>query len=248
MRRARPRWRLSAALALVAATEAAFAAEANLERPDYGTKDRILTHVAFSDFVPNSNHAWVAIQGTGDQGYGIYSTLSPGLAYAVARVPSGALLTFLELDYYDANVGQDGVDLKLLDCDFRGTACTLLGELSSTGSAGGGFTSMDLTPKNYTVDNNTRELLLEVSTSGGDGSELFNGAYIGYKLQIGPAPATATFGDVPTAHLYFRAIEALAASGITAGCGSGNFCPNQNLTRGEMAAFLARALGLHFAN
>jgi hypothetical protein len=57
-----------------------------------------------------------------------------------------------------------------------------------------------------------------------------------------------TFGDVPTNYAYFRAIEALAASGITGGCGSGNFCPNQNVTRGEMAAFLARALGLHFRN
>jgi hypothetical protein len=51
---------------------------------------------------------------------------------------------------------------------------------------------------------------------------------------------------VPTNFLYFKAIEALAASGITGGCGSGNFCPNQNVTRGEMAAFLARALGLHW--
>jgi len=53
---------------------------------------------------------------------------------------------------------------------------------------------------------------------------------------------------VPKNHPYFRAIEALASSGITGGCGAGNFCPNQNVTRGEMAAFLARALGLHFPN
>ena len=72
------------------------------------------------------------------------------------------------------------------------------------------------------------------------------GIVIGYKLQVSPAPATATFADVPTNPSYFRAIEALAASGITQGCGGGNFCPNQPVTRGELAKFLANALGLHW--
>ena len=38
------------------------------------------------------------------------------------------------------------------------------------------------------------------------------------------------------------AIEALAATGITTGCGPGRFCPHQTVTRGEMATFLSRAL------
>jgi hypothetical protein len=50
------------------------------------------------------------------------------------------------------------------------------------------------------------------------------------------------------AHPYFRFIEALAAAGITSGCGAGNYCPDRNVTRGEMAVFLAKALGLHFPN
>jgi hypothetical protein len=37
-------------------------------------------------------------------------------------------------------------------------------------------------------------------------------------------------------------INRLAASGITGGCGSGVFCPNGTVTRGQMAAFLRRAL------
>jgi hypothetical protein len=37
-------------------------------------------------------------------------------------------------------------------------------------------------------------------------------------------------------------INALAASGITQGCGSSTFCPNGLVTRGQMAAFLHRAL------
>jgi hypothetical protein len=36
----------------------------------------------------------------------------------------------------------------------------------------------------------------------------------------------------------------MAADGITAGCGSGNFCLLQNVNRAQMATFLVRAFGL----
>ena len=39
-------------------------------------------------------------------------------------------------------------------------------------------------------------------------------------------------------------INALAASGITKGCGTSSFCPGDYVTRGQMAAFLDRALDL----
>jgi hypothetical protein len=44
--------------------------------------------------------------------------------------------------------------------------------------------------------------------------------------------------------VFEDAIEALAAAEITSGCGSGRFCPDDAVTRGQMAAFLTRALGL----
>lgn len=59
-----------------------------------------------------------------------------------------------------------------------------------------------------------------------------------------PAPASATFLDVPTTDPFFAVIEALAATGVTAGCGGGNFCPNSPITRAGIAAMLVRALGL----
>jgi len=72
----------------------------------------------------------------------------------------------------------------------------------------------------------------------------FGGVAVWYKLQVSPAPATATFNDVPTGHWAFRFIEALVSSGITAGCGGGNYCPDQPITRAEMAVYLSAALGL----
>jgi S-layer homology domain len=72
------------------------------------------------------------------------------------------------------------------------------------------------------------------------------GARILYRRQVSPAPSVATFADVPTNHPFFQFVEALAASGITAGCGTDIYCPDAPLTRGQMAVFLAKALGLHW--
>ncbi|MGH8874935.1 MAG: S-layer homology domain-containing protein [Acidimicrobiia bacterium] len=43
------------------------------------------------------------------------------------------------------------------------------------------------------------------------------------------------------------AIEALAAAGITKGCAPDRFCPDDVVTRGQLASFLVRALGLGLA-
>jgi hypothetical protein len=99
----------------------------------------------------------------------------------------------------------------------------------------------------HTVDNQSNSYVVEVSAAPGTNVR-FKAVRVGYQLQVSPAPATATFGDVPTSHPFFQFIEALAASRITAGCGDGNFCPDAPVTRGQMAVFLARALGLSFPN
>ncbi len=74
----------------------------------------------------------------------------------------------------------------------------------------------------------------------------FGGALIKWQRVQAPAPGVATFVDVPTTFLFFRAIENLAAAGVTGGCGPGQFCPNANITRGEAAAFFSKALGLNW--
>ena len=53
---------------------------------------------------------------------------------------------------------------------------------------------------------------------------------------------------MPLSDPAFQYIEALVKSGITAGCGGGNYCPDGTLTRRQMAVFLAKALGLHWVD
>jgi hypothetical protein len=56
-----------------------------------------------------------------------------------------------------------------------------------------------------------------------------------------PAATGTVFGDVPVSHWAADWIEQLAADGVTSGCGGGNYCPNQPVTRAEMAIFLLRS-------
>ncbi len=53
-------------------------------------------------------------------------------------------------------------------------------------------------------------------------------------------PLTPLFTDVGTDNAYFAWIQKMKQLGITSGCGPGTYCPNDSVTREEMAAFLMR--------
>ena len=50
-----------------------------------------------------------------------------------------------------------------------------------------------------------------------------------------------SFPDAPLAHAFYRPIETLLHAGVTGGCGGGNYCPNDPLTRAQAAYLLLRA-------
>ena len=56
------------------------------------------------------------------------------------------------------------------------------------------------------------------------------------------ARAAPTFTDVPSNFWAFSSVENLVANGITSGCGGGNYCPNDPVTRAQMAIFLERGM------
>jgi hypothetical protein len=59
-----------------------------------------------------------------------------------------------------------------------------------------------------------------------------------------PPPPTGVFDDVPVSHLFAKWIEQLAAEGVTSGCGGNNFCPEDTVTRDQMAKFLVKTFSL----
>jgi len=59
-----------------------------------------------------------------------------------------------------------------------------------------------------------------------------------------PAATGTVFGDVPFTYWTVNWIEQLYTEGITAGCGGGNYCPEDPVTRAQMAVFLVRTFNL----
>jgi hypothetical protein len=67
----------------------------------------------------------------------------------------------------------------------------------------------------------------------------------GTVIAFGPAVAVANhiFSDVPTSWIFHGDIERVYDARITAGCSASTYCPTENVTRGQMAAFLSRTGG-----
>ena len=60
-------------------------------------------------------------------------------------------------------------------------------------------------------------------------------------LCYSPPTCTGVFPDVACPSTFADWIEALAAEGITGGCGGGNYCPTAPVRRDQMAVFLLKA-------
>jgi S-layer family protein len=59
-----------------------------------------------------------------------------------------------------------------------------------------------------------------------------------------PACGTPMFADVPASSPFCRWIEELARRGVVSGCGGGNYCPAQPVTREQMAVFITGTFAL----
>jgi hypothetical protein len=93
----------------------------------------------------------------------------------------------------------------------------------------------------HTVNNGTNTYAIRVELTSGGYHHAPNRP-TGLLLSASDGRPVSSFGDVPTTHQFFRFIEELKASGITSGCQLSPplFCPDQALTRGQMAVFLSR--------
>jgi hypothetical protein len=110
-------------------------------------------------------------------------------------------------------------------------------------------------PDNHTFADNIQWLAKTGITRGCDANQtrfcpdapVTRGQMAAFLQRALDLPAgTATFRDVGRNHTFNAAIAALADAGITRGCDANQtrFCPDAPVTRGQMAAFLQRALDL----
>lgn len=210
----------------------------------FGTQDASILAISAWDFQAKSSS-----QGWDVDNYYRYSTGGVVEWAAGVQLPSGVKVTALELEACDTNPNA-GVSATFVQCPAGSdptTHCAFPAQVS-TGAAetpGCGLFLEDLASSDIAIDNSASSYLINLAVFGSSTTSM-RSVRLHYKRQVSPAPATATFADVPTSHPSFQFIEALYSSGITAGCGGGNYCPGNTLTRGQMAVFLGKALGLHW--
>ena len=217
---------------------------------DYGVQEVTYTIFPASDFRPfdstttyTTSLATGAVSRTGG-GNGWFS-------HAI-EIPPGAILVDITTYANDSNATANvtvslGVSWRTSDTGLTPT----LGYTATATSTGAPGDTAIVVPVNYTLPavcgGNDYNWMVWVVLNTTDNTNSFNGVRLRWKRQISPDSSTATFTDVPVGHPFHRFVEALYAAGITGGCGGGNFCPDAPVTRGQMAVFLAGALGLHWA-
>jgi S-layer homology domain len=240
----RGRWKSSAAaLMLTAAAMHAEVTAKNSSLPEWGTTQQETLNIHAYDFDANTSSDLIMDDGNGYRYFG-----APAVPYmaAAVRLPSGAEIVSINLSNCIANDGDIIVGLydNGIGGGGGGGGTMIAGPM--VGAAGCGFDTLyPPTPVNYDM-NNGHPLYVVIYFAGGqtDGSARFNNFFIRYRRRVSPAPAVATFADVPTNDFGFQFVEALASSQITGGCGGNNYCPDSPVTRRQMAIFLAKALGL----
>jgi|GEM_PF-1313356 len=225
-----------------AASHPARVASSRAELPQFGANSIVLNVGAYSFIGSQSGGDQFADDGNGYRF--LLSTTSGGYMGAPVQLPAGAMIDAIGGSICSGMTGT--MTVALFDGEVFGNLIEMLGSFTSFPN---GLCDVEETAVNQPYGQTLEHPLYFVIHWEGpmDGTLRFNDVYVRYHLTVSPAPGVATFGDVPTNHPFFQYVEALAASGVTAGCGNGNFCPDQPLTRGQMAVFLSKALGLSWA-
>lgn len=213
--------------------------------PAWGIASEIVYPIYSQDFAPVNSTMTYAYSNNGR-----FATSALGSFQVGLPLPSGSVITRIELDACDNSSTAD-VSASIVPSVKPFGGGVILGTVSSgvpftDGGACGTFSHTLASPHTVDYVTNGAYYVSAANNNNLTSSTRIVAVRVFYRLQVSPAPVVASFADVPTSHPFFQFIEAMAASGITAGCGGGNYCPNDPLTRGQMAVFLSRALGLHW--
>ncbi|GEM_PF-3850746 len=166
----------------------------------------------YSSMVVNSNW-WCGVAGIEN------STGLDGLAYVdFCDIPP----SFLAVRFFRPATG------SFIDVTTSYWASQYIERLYNAGITGGCATS----PLKYCPENQVTRAQMAVFLLKGIHGSSYNPPPVG---------AGTGFADVPTSYWAAPWIKQLAAEGVTGGCGGGNFCPDNPVTRAQMAVFLLKS-------
>ena len=216
----------------------------------YGTVAKTFLALTPSSFQPSDSTVTYQSNFSTTIGRSISRTNPAGFSSlnAPLQLPDGALVTEIEAVFCDTSTTA-GVATALVVQPRLAAFTSFSGPGSSVPESPGCVDRTVVFGTPVQIDNNANSYEVSLSLGAAGSSIQFASLRVGYVLQVSPAPAVATFADVPTSHPYFQFIEALATAGITAGCSASPplFCPDDPLTRGQAAVLFGKALGLQFA-
>lgn len=120
-------------------------------------------------------------------------------------------------------------------------------------SAQGGDGSIEVfAPDSWTASSNDPSWVTITSASGGSGNGTLTFSVAAHSssssrnttITLNDETFTVlqggNFHDVPPSHHFYASIGNLSARGVTVGCGGGNYCPDETVSRDQIAAFLLR--------
>ena len=228
------------------------AAVSSSPAPEWGTSSDIVAVFQPTDFLPQDNGSSSTWEFAFHSPFNlslIQTSVNGPPWLGAVKLPTGAVVQRVELEACDTSTtGAINFSMGKITSppDGSGPGDFVSGTTGTTAAPGCALFSV--TPGSpVTIQNASFTYYLFFLFAGDFNTALqVQAMRVYYRLQVSPAPASATFADVPTTHLFFQYVEALAAAGITSGCGGGNFCPDAAVTRGQMAVFLSKALGLHW--
>jgi hypothetical protein len=223
---------------------------------EYGLAGTNYTFISGEEFIPGSGYSdscnW---ETTGVYHFWFNSGSADCLLYAPVDLPAGALMTRFMVLYNDSSPiyeVQVGFYRFWMDITDGMVGSSAIGDtFVSAGEPNNAVGIIEIDPnETYSVVVGTSQVqsyVVRAYMRALTNQTALRGVIVQWKRQISPAPAIQTFPDVNPGFWAFQEIEALAASGITTGFPDGTYRPTEPVTRAQMATFLARALGLHWA-
>lgn len=199
-----------------------------------------VTNIAAASFQPAESGQEYYLSGSGAR---FIAPNQQEFFWTALTLPTGAIV-----DYIGINNLNDGTPLVVGAALYSRDDSGLLLFLDGTSNTPhtDWATDINTTPFNEILIKPVETAyLLRLEFDASTNPQYIGAVQVWWRTTVSSPPAFPTFNDVPESDPGYQYIEALAISGITGGCGGGNFCPENAVTRRQMAIFLSKALGLN---
>ena len=152
--------------------------------------------------------------------------------------PTNAAVVSFTVTFSESVTGVDAADFNLNVSGVSGVSIS-----GVTGSGASRTVSVNTGTNNGSIQLNLvdNDSILDFAGNPLGGPGAGNGNFSGGTYEV----IRTVFVDVGPTHVFWKHIEAFYNAGITTGCSTSPmlYCPDESVTRGQMAVFIERALG-----